>query len=90
MPAAIISTIILPVQPCMLIFLFHLFRCIMPFITIDLFAGRDTTTKRELAAAITKETCRIMGCKPEAVHVRFNEVKREDWATAGVLWSEKS
>lgn len=62
----------------------------MPFITIDLFAGRDTQTKRELVAALTTETCRILGCKPDAVHIRFNDVKRDDWATAGVLWSDKS
>lgn len=61
----------------------------MPFITIDLFAGRSTETKRELAEALTAETCRILDCKPEAVHIRFNDVKRDDWATAGTLWSDK-
>lgn len=61
----------------------------MPFITIDLFEGRDTDTKRELAERLTAETCNVLGCKPEAVHIRFNNVKREDWASAGRLWSEK-
>lgn len=61
----------------------------MPFITIDLFEGRDTDTKRKLVESLTAETCKILGCKPEAVHIRFNNVKLEDWATAGTLWSDK-
>lgn len=61
----------------------------MPFITIDLFEGRDVNTKRELVERLTAETCKVLDCKPEAVHIRFNNVKRDDWATAGTLWSEK-
>ncbi|NLJ62179.1 MAG: 4-oxalocrotonate tautomerase [Alcaligenaceae bacterium] len=61
----------------------------MPFITIDLFEGRDKETKRKLVQRLTEETCHILNCKPEAVHIRFNNVKREDWGTGGVLWSDK-
>lgn len=61
----------------------------MPFITIDLFEGRDADTKRELVKRLTAETCKTLGCKPDAVHIRFNHVKREDWSTAGTLWSDK-
>lgn len=61
----------------------------MPFITIDLFEGRSKETKRELVEALTTETCRVLGCKPDAVQIRFNDVKREDWASEGVLWSDK-
>lgn len=62
----------------------------MPFITIDLFEGRDIDTKRELVKTLTAETCKILGCQPDAVHIRFNNVKREDWGTAGTLWADKS
>lgn len=61
----------------------------MPLITVELFAGRDTETKRKLAERLTAETCATLGCKPEAVHIIFKDIKREDWATGGVLWSEK-
>lgn len=61
----------------------------MPSITIDLFEGRSTEVKRELVESLTTETCRVLGCKPDAVHIRINEVKRENWASAGVLWSDK-
>lgn len=61
----------------------------MPSITIDLFEGRSVEAKRELVKAITTETCRVLDCKPDAVHIRINDVKRENWASAGVLWSDK-
>ncbi|HHU93756.1 MAG TPA: 4-oxalocrotonate tautomerase [Alcaligenaceae bacterium] len=61
----------------------------MPFITIDLFEGRTIEAKRELVKSITAETSRILACSPDSVHVRFNDVKREDWSTGGTLWSDK-
>ena len=61
----------------------------MPSINVQLFDGRPVEIKRELAQALTKEACRVLGCTPDAVDVVFTDVKREDWATAGVLWSDK-
>ncbi|MCQ9617250.1 4-oxalocrotonate tautomerase [Paenalcaligenes niemegkensis] len=61
----------------------------MPSITVKLFEGRTVEKKRELAHALTAESCRVLGCKPDAVDIVFVDVKREDWATAGVLWSDK-
>ncbi|GGE58628.1 4-oxalocrotonate tautomerase [Paenalcaligenes hominis] len=61
----------------------------MPLITVELFAGRDTDTKRKFVERVTAEACDVLGCKPEAVHVIFKDIKREDWATGGVLWSDK-
>ncbi len=62
----------------------------MPTITVQLFEGRDTNKKREYAQALTAETVRVLGCKPEAVEVIFVDVKRENWASAGELWSDKN
>jgi 4-oxalocrotonate tautomerase len=61
----------------------------MPAMTIKLFEGRTVEMKRELAEAITKETCRVLGCGPEAVDIVFEDVKKENWATAGKLWSDR-
>jgi 4-oxalocrotonate tautomerase len=61
----------------------------MPAMTIKLFEGRTVEKKRELAEAITKETCRVLGCGPEAVDIVFEDVKKENWATAGKLWSDR-
>ncbi|MDB5804758.1 MAG: 4-oxalocrotonate tautomerase [Betaproteobacteria bacterium] len=62
----------------------------MPAMTIKLFEGRTKEQKRELAEAITRETCRVLKCSPESVDIVYEDVKKENWATAGVLWADKS
>ena len=61
----------------------------MPLIQVDMFEGRSTEIKREFVEGITRETCRLLNCAPEAVQVIMRDVKKSDWASAGVLWSEK-
>jgi 4-oxalocrotonate tautomerase len=57
----------------------------MPFIVVRMFEGRPTEKKKELGEAITRETCRILGCGPEAVDIIFEDVQRSDWMSAGKL-----
>ena len=61
----------------------------MPSMRIKLFEGRNKEKKSELAEAITRETCRVLGCGPEAVDIIFEDVKKQDWATGGKLWSDR-
>lgn len=61
----------------------------MPTMHIELFEGRSAEKKRELAEALTRETCRVLECEPGAVNIIFTDVKRENWATGGVMWSER-
>ena len=61
----------------------------MPTMHIELFAGRSREQKRELVEALTRETCRVLGCEPGAVDIILIDVAREDWATGGKLWSER-
>ena len=61
----------------------------MPTMHIELFAGRTPEKKRELVEALTRETCRVLGCEPGAVDIIFTDVERSNWATGGTLWSEK-
>jgi 4-oxalocrotonate tautomerase len=62
----------------------------MPTIHVELFAGRTLEQKRALAAALTEATVRTLGGSADAVDVIFRDVERSDWATAGVLWSDKA
>ena len=55
----------------------------MPTMHIEMFAGRTPEKKRELVEALTKETCRVLGCSPEAVDIILTDVARENWATGG-------
>jgi len=54
-----------------------------------MFEGRSPQQKHDLVAAITRETCRVLGCDAASVDIIIVDVKRENWATAGTLWSEK-
>lgn len=62
----------------------------MPTMHIELFEGRSPEKKRELVEAITRETCRVLECDPGSVDIILTDVKREHWATGGVMWSERS
>ena len=58
-------------------------------IHIELFEGRTPEQKRDLAKAITEVTVQTLGGSAESVDIIFVDVKRQDWATGGVLWSER-
>jgi len=60
----------------------------MPTFNVQLFEGRSVEQKRAFVKAITEVTCRTLECGPESVDIIIQEVKREDWATAGKLWSD--
>lgn len=62
----------------------------MPTINVQMFAGRTLEQKRALAQALTDATVKTLGGSPEAVDIIFSDVQRHDWATAGVLWSDKA
>ena len=61
----------------------------MPTIRVDLFEGRTPEQKRKLVQAFTQACFDALGSKPESVDVLLFDVKPSDWATGGVLWSEK-
>ncbi|MBU0808760.1 MAG: 4-oxalocrotonate tautomerase [Gammaproteobacteria bacterium] len=61
----------------------------MPTIVVKIFEGRSNETKREYAKALTETSTRVLGCDAGAVDVIFEDVKKSDWATGGVLWSER-
>jgi 4-oxalocrotonate tautomerase len=61
----------------------------MPTINVQMFAGRSTEQKRAFVQAVTEATCKSLGCKPEAVDIIIQDVKKEDWATGGKLWSDQ-
>lgn len=62
----------------------------MPTINVQLFEGRTPAQKRAFARAITEATCATLGTSPESVVIVIQEVKTENWATAGILWSDKN
>ena len=62
----------------------------MPTIRVELFEGRTAQQKSALAKELTDACVRVLGGSSDAVDVIFCDVARHDWATGGVLWSEKA
>ncbi len=62
----------------------------MPTLHVEFFAGRTVEQKRALAAALTEATVRTLGGSPDSVQVLFHDIERHNWATGGVLWSDKT
>jgi 4-oxalocrotonate tautomerase len=61
----------------------------MPWIRIDLSAGRTEEQKKKTAKAVTAALVEHCGCTPESVSIVFNDVTADNWAFGGTLLSEK-
>lgn len=61
----------------------------MPTLRVELFAGRSPEQKAALALALTEATVKTLGCSADAVEILFFDIHQHDWASAGVLWSER-
>ena len=62
----------------------------MPTYHIEMMEGRTVEQKKRLVEAITKVSVEILGGSPESVDILITDVKRENWATGGVLWLDKT
>ena len=62
----------------------------MPTIRVELMEGRTPEQKKNLVKALTQAVADTLGSKPESVDVVLYDIKRSDWATGGVLWSDKT
>ena len=60
----------------------------MPTYHIEMLEGRTVEQKKKLVEAITRVTVEVLGSVPESVDILITDVKRENWATGGKLWSE--
>lgn len=59
----------------------------MPWVRIDLSAGRSEEQKQKTAEAVTAAIAEHCGCPPDSVSIVFNDVADGDWAFGGVLRS---
>ncbi len=61
----------------------------MPTIRVEMFEGRTAEQKRALVAALTDACVRSIGASPDSVDILLFDIAKQDWATGGVLWSDK-
>ena len=60
----------------------------MPTYHIEMMEGRTIEQKRRLVQEITPLTLEVLGGSSESVDILITDVKRENWATGGKLWTE--
>ncbi len=60
----------------------------MPTYHIEMLEGRTLEQKKKLVEAITRVTVEVLGGQAASVDILITDVKRENWATGGKLWSE--
>ena len=60
----------------------------MPIVRVEMWPGRTHAQKAELARVITEAVVTIAHTTPEATIVIFEDVAKENWASAGVLASD--
>jgi len=57
----------------------------MPVIRVSMWTGRTHEQKQALAKALTSAMVEAGRTKPEAVTIIFEEIEKENWASAGTL-----
>lgn len=60
----------------------------MPYVNIQLTPAIDREKKRELVSEITQTLVRLLGKKPEHIHIVIDEIAEENWGFAGILTDE--
>ena len=60
----------------------------MPYVNIQLTPRIDREKKRALVAEVTDTLVRLLGKKPEHIHIVIDEVEEENWGFAGMLTDE--
>ena len=60
----------------------------MPTIHVQVFEGRTVEQKRAFVKAVTEAAVATLICSPESVDIIIDDIKRENWAAAGKLWSD--
>ena len=62
----------------------------MPTIRVEMLEGRTPEQKTALVKALTQAVVESLGSKAESVDVVLFDIPRQNWATGGVQWSEKT
>lgn len=60
----------------------------MPTYHVEMLEGRTIEQKKKLVEAITRVTVEVLGGSPDMVDILITDVKRENWASGGILWIE--
>ncbi len=60
----------------------------MPIVRVEMWEGRTTAQKKELARVITDAMVNIAHTTAEATIIVFEDIEKENWAQSGKLATE--
>jgi len=60
----------------------------MPLVTIKIIEGRTVAQKRGLVKDVTEAIVKNIGCQPAGVHIDIVDLKKENLAQGGKLFSD--
>ena len=62
----------------------------MPYINVKITKGAATTVeqKKQIVDEMTQTLVRVLGKKPEHIHIVIDEIEPENWGFAGMLTTE--
>ncbi|MGF1512543.1 MAG: 4-oxalocrotonate tautomerase family protein [Elainellaceae cyanobacterium] len=60
----------------------------MPYVNIQITQGATREQKAELVKDVTGSLVRVLGKKPEYIHVVIQEIEDENWGFSGLLTDE--
>jgi 4-oxalocrotonate tautomerase len=60
----------------------------MPLVTIKIVEGRTDAQKRGMVKDVTDAIAKNIGCSPSAIQIDIVDMKRENYAQGGKLFSD--
>ncbi len=60
----------------------------MPYVNIQLTQGATRAQKAQLVRDVTDSLVRVLGKKPDHIHIVIQDIAEADWGFAGVLTDE--
>ncbi len=61
---------------------------LMPYVNVQITKGATRAQKSELVKDITHSLVRVLGKKPEHIHIVIQEIDDENWGFSGLLTDE--
>ena len=57
----------------------------MPYVNIQITTGATREQKADLVKDVTDSLVRVLGKKPEHIHIVIQEIEEENWGYSGLL-----
>lgn len=57
----------------------------MPYVNVQITRGATRDQKSQLVQDVTESLVRVLGKRPEHIHIVIQEIEEEDWGFSGML-----